>query len=153
LKDQLPAHFLDNAVQGVQRIAEVIEDAHEEHVIEFAGNDVGLIDRHLEKLDVQLQRGGGKAGLAQVAVVEIDSDHTGGVALFHLDGIKTGVTSQVEHRRAGKILGQGGAQVLPLYVGIIAQEMLWRRPHAAQVDVVEPVAELGDLLLQLLGGK
>ena len=43
--------------------------------------------------------------------------------------------------------------VPPLAARIVPQGIVGRRHHAPEVEVVEPVAELGDPLANLLGGE
>ena len=52
----------------------MIEQAHEKHVIKLAGQFFGRINRTLLDLDLKPQGLGRETSLAQIAVVDIDSD-------------------------------------------------------------------------------
>ena len=62
--------------------------------------------------------------------------------------IEAAVAANVEHLGAGQILRNGRRDVLPLHVGKVAQKMVRRGCDAEEVDVVKPLAQLPDLLLQ-----
>jgi hypothetical protein len=73
-------------VQRQQRMAQVVEHAHEHHEVEALAQLADVVDRQLAKLDVLALHLGGEAGLLQVAVVEVDAEHAIGAAPLHLDG-------------------------------------------------------------------
>ena len=100
LKEQPAAHLLDHFVQGIKRIAQVVEDAHEDHVVELAGKLVDVVHRALLELDLQPQGRGGKAGLIEITVVNVHAEHPSGAALLHLDGIEAAVAADIEHAGA-----------------------------------------------------
>src|SRR5690606_16569181 len=64
-------------------------------------------------------------------------------APLHLDGKEAGVAADVEHGAAVQVRRQRRRDASPLEAGIIAEEMVGSRADAAEVDIVEPVAELG----------
>jgi hypothetical protein len=88
-------------VQGQQRMAQVVEHAHEQHEVEALAELGDVVDRQLAELDVGALHLGGEAGLLQVAVVEIDTQHAVGAATFHLDGVEAAVAADIQHALAG----------------------------------------------------
>src|ERR1700731_1136459 len=117
----------------------MIKNSHEQDVIELTGNRIHVIDRALGKFNVQAQNLGGKTGLIEVAVVHVNAQNAAGAPLLEFNGMKSAVAADIKHTGAGQIRGQRRSNVLPLYVGKIAQKMMRRRPNSVQVDVVEPV--------------
>src|ERR1700760_4110687 len=103
----------------------MIKDTHEEHKIELAGNRVHVIDGILGKFDIELQGFGGKTRLIQVTIENVNAQHALSAALFHLNAVEAAVAANIEHRCAGKISGQRRGNPLPLYVGKIAQKVVW----------------------------
>ena len=75
-----------------------------------------------------------------------------GTALLHLDGIEAAVAADIEHACARQVFRNCRLNVLPFHIRKIAGEVLGRRPHAAQVNVVEPIAQLSYALRKLCAG-
>ena len=134
-------------VQREERVAEVIEDAHEEHEIEPLAEGGQLVHRHLAEFDARPGDFGRKAGLREIPVVGVDAEDPGGAAPLHLDGIEAGIAADVEHAPAGEGVGERA----PLDGRIITEKMLRRRLHAAKVDVVKPVAKRAHAIANGLG--
>src|SRR5215472_7292227 len=82
LENQSSFDFLDDFVQGVKRVAQVIEDSHEQHIVKLAGYRVNIIDRTLGKLDLQVQYLGRKARLLQITIIHINPKHPAGATLL-----------------------------------------------------------------------
>ena len=81
---------------------------------------------------------GGEPGLRQVVLVEVDAEHAARAAPLHLDRIEAAIAADIEHALAGEIGRERVGEACPFDAGVIAQEMLRRRLHAVEVDVVEP---------------
>src|SRR5690606_24575727 len=81
LKQQPVAdHMLIQKIERKQRVAQVVEHAHEDHQIESLRQPPDLVDRHLGKLDIHAGPVGREFRLAQVAGIAVDSDYPSGVA-------------------------------------------------------------------------
>ena len=80
-------------------------------------------------------------GLA-VAGAELRSTPRG-PATLHLQRIEAGVAADVEHALARNVR-EGMSEAGELVGGIVVEEVIRRGAHAAQVHVVEPVAQFGD---------
>ena len=112
--------FFTTWSSAIQRISQVIEHAHEEDVVELPDNVLNFVHRALLELHLKIECAGGEACLLQIALVDIDSQHSLRAAPLHFDGIKTPVAADIEHLSARKILRNCLGQVLPLYVGKIS---------------------------------
>src|SRR5690606_16550664 len=62
-------------------------------------------------------------------------------AALHLDRIEARVAPDVEHRLAAQIARDGGLEPPPFEGRVVAEEMVRRGAHAAEVEVVEPRPE------------
>jgi hypothetical protein len=138
-------------VEREQRMAQVVEHAHEDHEIELLTQRADIVDRQVAELDIiDTECRGGKTRLRQIAVVAIDAEHAVRATPLHLDRIEAGVAADVEHALAGEIGRQCRRETTIFEAGIIAQEMVRRGPQPiTQIDVLEPGRERLDLGLQV----
>ena len=123
LEDQFTAHFLDHLIQGIERITQMIEDPHEEDIIEPAGNSIDIINRAFVELDLQLQHLRGKLGLAEITVVHIHRQHPARAPLFQFERVEASIAAQVEHRGPRHIFRKDLGHILPFHFRKIAKEM------------------------------
>ena len=107
-----------------------------------------LIDRHVPELDIGIQHFGGEARLRQVILVGVDTHHAVCAPALHLDGVKAGIAADVENGLSAEVLRNGVGEFLPFHAGIVAEEVIRRGLHAAEVEIVEPLSQLLDLALQ-----
>src|SRR5438309_7123214 len=115
---------------------QMVEHAHENHEVELLSQATDFINVELRELDVvEAQRFCRKPRLRKIALVAVDTEHATGAAALHLDRIEAGVAADVEYALAGKVLRQLRREAAKLCAWIIAEEMLWRGPHPAKVDV------------------
>ncbi len=140
---QIARHVLVDQIERKQRMAQVIQHADEQHDIELLSQHADVIDRQSAELDVQPVDIGGEPSLCQIVFVEIDSQHTIGAAPLHLQRKESAIAADVQHRPAAQIMRNGVCIAAPLDVGVIAQEMVRRGPHAHQLHVVKPGAQSG----------
>ena len=66
-------HVLVQDVEREQRMAQVIEHAHEQHQVEALAEGRQLVDRHLPELDVGVQHLRREPGLGEVARIGVDA--------------------------------------------------------------------------------
>src|SRR5205814_1234338 len=101
--------------QCVERVAEVVEHAHEQYVVELFsmyGLD-DLIDVGLFEFDVEAELVSGEGGLAQVDRIVVDAEDSVGAAPFHLEGIEAAVAADIEDGLAAQVVGYGVFEELP----------------------------------------
>src|ERR1051325_3906642 len=89
LEYQAMPDFLDDSIEGEQRIAQMIKNAHKEHEIELAGNGIHVINGALGKFNIQPQNLGGKARLFKVAVAPINAQNAAAPPFFYFTGNDT----------------------------------------------------------------
>src|SRR5260370_8224550 len=123
LEHQSPTNFLDDFVERKERVAQVIEHTHEQHVIELAGNLIYVIYRTLGKLNLHAQDLSGEPGLAQVTVIHIHSENPSGSAFLKFQTIEAGITAYIQNRSSGKVLGKSVVDLLPLHLRIVTQKV------------------------------
>ena len=133
--------MLVDQVERQQRVAQVVEHAHEEHEVEALAQRADVVDGQLAELDVEPGDLGGEAGLGQVVVVEVDAEHALGAAPLHLDRVEAAVAADVEHGLAGEVRRDRVGERSPLHRRVVAEEMVGRGRDAVEVDVVEPGPE------------
>ena len=143
--------MLADQVEREQRVAQVVEHAHEEHEVEPLAQRADVVDRELAELDLEPSHLGGEARLGEVALVAVDAEHARGAAPLHLDGVEAGVAADVEHGLAGQVGRDRVGEAPPLHRRVVAEEMVGRGPTPSQVDVVEPGPERLDLARGLVG--
>src|SRR4051794_4655734 len=95
--------MLVNQIERQQRVAQVIEHAQEEHDIKFFVQKRDVVNRQTTKLDVEPVHLGCKAGLIQILVFAVDTEHARGTATLHLDRIETCIAANIEDGAVGKI--------------------------------------------------
>ncbi len=147
---QLSRHVFADQIQRQQRVAQVVEHAHEDHQVEAFAQGGHVINAGLAELDpVHVQHLRRKAGLRQIAGVGVDPQDAGGPPPAHLEAVEARVAADVQNGLAGQIRGHQMREAGELVGGIIAQEMPGRSADAAKVEVLEPRAKpfglLGDL--------
>ena len=118
----------------------MVEHAHEDYVIELSGDGIQLVNRALAKVDIEPQCIGREARLVQIAIIHIDSEDVVSTPAFHLDRIEPAIAADIENRFACKRRGNLLANLLPLDVWKISQEMIWGGVHAVNVQVMEPLS-------------
>src|SRR3712207_1837250 len=64
--EEVLGDMLVNEVEGEKRMAQVVEDAHEEHHVERLAELPKVIDREFPKLDVVAHRLGGETRLCEI---------------------------------------------------------------------------------------
>ena len=129
----------------------MVEHTHEQYKIEFAGNLIDVVDRMLLELDAEPEGLGGKTCLIQIAVVYVNAEDPLGPAALHLQGIKAGITADVQDGRAAQVRRDLGADASPFDVGKISQEMVGRSGNAMQVEIMKPVSQFGNAAGELTG--
>lgn len=127
-----------NQIESKQRMAQVVEDAQEQHEIKMLAKLSHLVYGHQVKGDVEIEHFGGETCLLEIVVIVIDAEHAAGSAQFHLDGVKPAIAPDVENRHAGQVLRKGVFEPLPFSSRIVPQEVIWRGLYAAERKVVEP---------------
>ncbi len=134
--------MLVQQVEREQRMAQVVEHAQEQHDVEALAERGNVVDGELAELDLGAADLGGEARLGEVAFVGVDSHHAVRAAPLHLDRVEAGVAADIEHGLAAQVRRERVGEVTPLDGGVVAQEMVGRGLNPAQVEVVEPLAEV-----------
>src|SRR5690606_17925260 len=138
---QIAHHVLADEVQRQQRVAQVIEDAHEQHDVEPLAQARNVVDRKAAQLDVHATHLRSETRLREAILVEIDGDHASRAATLHFDGVEAAAAPDVEYATAGDAIADGGSEARPFDRGIIAERMVRRGLYAIEIDIVEPGAE------------
>ena len=100
---QVVRDVLVDQVEREQRMAQVVEHAHEEHDVEPLAERADVVDGQLAELDVEPVDLGGEARLRQIVLVGVDAEHARGAAALHLHRVEAGVAADVEHGLAAQI--------------------------------------------------
>jgi hypothetical protein len=137
-------------VEREERVAQVVEHAHEQHEVEALAEGGDVVHRELPELDVEAGDLAGEARLREVALVRVDPHDPGGAAALHLEREEPGVAPDVEDGLPIEALRQGARDGAPHDVGVIAEEVLRGGLHPVEVEVVKPLAELVDPPLDVL---
>ena len=138
-QQQVAGDMLADQVEREQRVAQVVEHAHEDHEVEPLAERADVIDRELGELDVvEAERLGREPRLREIAVVAVDAEHPRRAAPLHLDRVEARVAADVEHGLAGEVRRHGIGEATELGARIVAEEMVGRGLDAAQIDIVEP---------------
>lgn len=148
LKDQPPPHPPAHDVEPEQRVAQVVEDAHEEHEVPGLIAPREVIDLHLPELDPvrHPELAGRPPRLVEVVGVVVDPGDPRS-APRELDRVEPRVASDVEGRPSREVRGQEPAHLLSLVRREVAQEVVGRGLCAVrQMKVVKPGTEGRDLL-------
>ena len=132
-------------------MSQVIEHAHEQHQVKPLAERRHLINRKLPQLDVHAADFRGKTGLGQIFRIKINPDYPRCPAALHFDGVEAGIAPNIEHGFAAKIGWKSIGKLAPFHLGIIAQEMIGRSPHALQIQIMEPLSQLAHATLDFLG--
>src|SRR5437773_672581 len=127
----------------------MIENSHEQHVVELPWDGVGFVHRKFFEFNIQSERIGRKPGLVKVAVININTNHSARAAPLHLDRVKPGVAAQVEHRCTLQVLRKNGSKILPLNVREISKKMMGRCEYPEKINVVKPFSQFPDFALNL----
>src|SRR5437868_14430370 len=101
----------------------MIKDAEKQHVVKLPGKGIDVIQAELLKVDIKIKSLRRKARLAEVAIINIDSQHTSCTPLLQGNGVETCVASDVEDARAIEIMRKCLGNVLPLHLRIVAEKM------------------------------
>jgi hypothetical protein len=144
---------LVDPVEREERVAEVVEDAHEEDDVEALPERRDVVDAHPDELDLGAGDLGREARLRQVAVVGVDADDARRAAPLHLDRVEAGVAPDVEHGLAPEIGRDRALEAAPFQRGVVPQEMVRRRLHAVQIEVMEPLPERRHARRDLVPGE
>ena len=128
-------------------MAQVIEDAHEEHEVERLVELDEIVDLHAPELEplahAELLRR--PARLAQVVLIDVDREHVG-AAPHELERIEARVAADVERAPAVQVRRQNAPERAPHRRREVAERVLGRRLRPVrQVQVVEPRPEARDL--------
>src|SRR5262249_5756152 len=103
LENQTAFDLLDHFVQRIQGIAQVVEDSHEQNVVKLSGNGINIIDGTLGKFDLQSKHLRGKAGLLEIAIIHVKSQHPAGAPLLERNGMEAAVTADIQHAGAVEV--------------------------------------------------
>src|SRR4051812_21941351 len=114
-----PHRVLPQQVEGEQRIAQVIEDAHEQHQIEFLAETADVVDRSLVELDVEAEAIGEQPRLTQVERLAVDADDVRRAAPLHLERVEPRVAADLEHRPPGEVRRESMCETAEIRVGIV----------------------------------
>src|SRR4051812_47139962 len=98
-EQHVPCDMLADEVEGEERVAQMIEHAHEDHEVEGLADRTDVIDVELGELDyiVVAEHLGGEPGLIEIALVAVDAEHAARSAAFHFDRIEAGIAANVEN--------------------------------------------------------
>lgn len=128
----------------------MVENAHEQHPVEFFFQFGDLIDGHTSQFNFHIQDLSRELSLLKITRIAVDAEDAAGETALHLDGIETGVAAHVENAGAGEIIGDRGGKFRPLERGIVAQKMIGRGPDTAEVEIMEPGSEFLNPLANLI---
>ena len=133
-QQQVVRDMLADKVECEQRMPQMVQHAHEDHEVEPLPDRAHIVDVELGELDIVIaERFAREPGLREIALVAVDAEHARRAAALHLDRIEAGVAADVEHALARKILRQMRREAAEFRAWIIAEEMVGRGPHAAEV--------------------
>jgi hypothetical protein len=143
--------MLADQIEREERMAQMVEHAHEDHEVELLADRGHIIDRQVGELDaLEPEHLARQPRLGKVALVAVDAEHARRAAPLHLDRIETRVAADVEHALAAQIVRNDMGESLEFEARIIAEEMVGRCRHAvAEIDIVEPRAQRFDFFAQL----
>src|SRR5205085_11979243 len=106
-----------------------------------------VVDGQRAQLDVDPGHFGREPSLREVALVAVDAHDAVGPAPLHLDGEEAGVATDVENGLAAQVPRDRVLDAAPEIARVVAEEVVRRGVHAAQIEVVEPIAQRADSLL------
>jgi hypothetical protein len=143
---------LVDEIQREKRMAQVIENAHEQHDVERFTEGGHVIYRQLLKFDIDFTNLCSKTRLGEISLIEINRHDAIGPAFLHLNRVKARVATNVQHGPPVKIERDGVRELPPFVLRVVSKKMVRRSGHASEVKVVKPFAQLADALLYPAGG-
>lgn len=144
---------LTQQVEREQWMAQMIKDAHEDNKIEAFSKIAYFVHGHLFERDVEIEHAGGEARLFEIVRIVINADHFSCAAEFHLNGIESGIASDIENTHAGEVVRHRVLKISPFHRGIVAEEVVGRCFDARQREVMKPWAQFGDPFLDFVHGE
>src|SRR5690606_16610506 len=138
LEDQTLPRQLRDLVQRVERVPQMVEDPHEEHIVETRAEEIDVVHVQPPELDVQTVHLGREPRLSQVSLVVVDAQDPGPTPTETLS-VEPRVAPDVQDRRTRQVLGEMPPDVQPDLLEEVAERMVRCRPNPMpEVDVVEP---------------
>src|SRR5215216_953036 len=122
-------------------MSQVIKHAHKQHEIKLFFEFRNAIDGKIPKLNLHSIHFRSKPRLVQVFLISVNSDYAFSAALLHLDRIKTCVATNIEDRFSRQVIGNGMSKALPFDLRVVSEKVTRSCLHAAQVEVVKPLAQ------------
>src|SRR4051812_20947981 len=104
-------------------MSQVIKHAKKEHEVEPLAERSDVIDGQVPELDVETIHVGDEAGLSQILLLGIETEHSRGSAAFHLHRIEPGVAANIQDRFTGQVAWNRIRESLPFNRRIVAQEV------------------------------
>src|SRR5947209_12877156 len=123
----------------------MVEHPEKQYDVKALAQLTHVVNRDVAKLDIETAYLGGKARLAQIVVIGVDSEHARGSAAFHLDRIKSGVAADVEYRAPLDLRQDRRSKPAPLDGRIVAEKMRGSGFYSTELEVVKPWSKLFDL--------
>src|SRR5215211_5386653 len=129
--------MLMQEIQGEQRVAQVVQHAHEQHEIKLFVQFSNAIDGKVSKLDLRSTHVRGKTCLGQVLLIGVDRNYTIRAALLHLNRVKARIAADIQYRFPAQIFRDSRCKPLPLDLRVVSEEMIRRSFYASQIEVVK----------------
>jgi hypothetical protein len=148
-------HPLGDDIEAEERVAQVIEHAHEQHEIPLFAGGSEIVHLHVPELDTIAQRelACRPIRLAKEQRLHIDTGDLR-AAPRELEGVEARVAPDVQRTPPCQLRRQIGRDLRPLERRKIAERVVRCRLRSVRkVQVVEPRPERGDFLLALPRGR
>src|SRR3954451_9930581 len=129
--------MLIDQVERQQRVAQMVEHAHEDDEVKAFVEHPNVINRQIPEFDVKAIHFCGEASLSEIFVASVQPEHPLGAATLHFNSIEAGVAPDVEDRFSFQACRDHIRKVAPFYPRVVAQEMRRRRSHAGTVKVMK----------------
>src|SRR5699024_4246258 len=105
-----------------QRVAQMVENAHEQHHVETLAQCRHVIDRKIAELDRAAAAPGRKTRLGEIEIVGIDSQDALRAPTLHLDRVEARIAAYVENGLAGEITRDRMGEFAPLQRRVVTKE-------------------------------
>src|SRR3954454_9196117 len=128
----------------------MVQNTKAEYDVELFTEHRKIINGTLHELDVALRYRGSELCLCEVMRIGFDGHDALRPAALHLDCIKAGVGSDVQHRHSGKVSRQRVREARPLHRRVVAEKMRGSSLYAVEPQIMKPRLELSNLRFDLL---
>ena len=144
--EQVLRDMLADQVERQQRMAQMVEHAQKQHEVEALAERADVVDRELREFDVEPGHLGGETRLRQIVLVVVDRRARGRRRAVSSRSSRSPPLQPISSTvLPAQVVGHRMREAPPFDRGIVAEEMVGRGLHAAEIDIVKPRAERRDL--------